>query len=54
MSLLTLRPFLGIDFVVLDSWCSYLGPATKSFKGGDCAFQSKRDGEGVGIIAKRS
>ena len=54
MSLLTLLPFLGRDFVVLNSWCSYLGPVTKLFKGGDGAFQRKRDREGVGVIAKRS
>ena len=56
MSLLALWLFLDTNFVVLDdSWGSYLGPATKSFKGADGSFQSKHDGEGVGIIAaKRS
>ena len=56
MSLLTLRPFFGIGLVdVLGLKSSYLGPATTgSSVAGLGAFQSKRDGEGVGIIAKRS
>ena len=55
MSLLTLRPFLGIALVpVLAFMSSYLGPATTFSGGGEGALQSSRDGEGVGIMAKRS
>ena len=51
ISLLTLRPFLGIGLIVVNSWYSYLDPATNW---GDEAFESTRDEEDVGIIAKRS
>ena len=55
MSLLTLRPFFGSARVpVLPVMSSYRGPATTFSGGAGGAFQSKRDGEGVGIIDKRS
>lgn len=38
----SLRPFLGMDLVVLDCWCSYLDFATKPLKAPDGAFQSSK------------
>ena len=57
MSLETLLPFFGMALILAVSNSSYLGPATGSSGGGGGGgegLQSKRDGEGVGIMDKRS
>jgi hypothetical protein len=56
MSLLTLLPFFGIALILAVSSSSYLGPATESLLEGGEALQPERnrDGEGVGIMDKRS
>ena len=59
MSLVTLLPFFGMALILALSNSSYLGPAMESVSGGGGGgggegLQSKRDGEGVGIMDKRS